>query len=65
MTPERGRADPQPLHQAAWPDMFANLQTAYAELAQAQFELQERVGVIQEARDLFQQVIASMSEALF
>jgi PAS domain S-box-containing protein len=65
MTPERGRADPQPLHQAAWPDMFANLQTAYAELAQAQFDLQERVGVIQEARDLFQQVIASMSEALF
>jgi PAS domain S-box-containing protein len=65
MTAERRRGAAQELHRAAWPDMFANLQTAYAELAQAQFELQERVGVIQETRDLFQQVIASMSEALF
>jgi PAS domain S-box-containing protein len=65
MAPEGRRGDALHLHRAAWPDMFANLQTAYAELAQAQFELQERVGVIQETRDLFQQVIASMSEALF
>ena len=27
------------LHEAAWPDMFANLQSAYAELTNAQFEL--------------------------
>jgi PAS domain S-box-containing protein len=45
--------------------MFANLQSAYAELAQAQFELQTRTAEIAETRDLFARVIASMSEALF
>ncbi|MBK6797336.1 MAG: hypothetical protein IPG76_11255 [Acidobacteria bacterium] len=53
------------LHEAAWPDMFANLQSAYAELTNAQFELERRTAEIAETRDLFQQVISSMSEALF
>ncbi|MEK7832064.1 MAG: hypothetical protein AAB401_13300, partial [Acidobacteriota bacterium] len=51
------------LHEAAWPDMFANLQSAYAELTNAQFELERRTAEISETRDLFQQVISSMSEA--
>jgi len=53
------------LHEAAWPDMFANLQSAYAELTNAQFELERRTAEISETRDLFQQVISSMTEALF
>jgi PAS domain S-box-containing protein len=53
------------LHEAAWPDMFANLQSAYAELTNAQYELERRTAEIAETRDLFQQVISSMTEALF
>ncbi len=53
------------LHEAAWPDMFANLQSAYSELTNAQFELERRTAEIAETRDLFQQVVSSMSEALF
>jgi PAS domain S-box-containing protein len=53
------------LHEAAWPDLFANLQSAYAELTSAQFELERRTAEIAETRDLFQQVISSMTEALF
>ncbi|HKE02973.1 MAG TPA: PAS domain S-box protein, partial [Blastocatellia bacterium] len=53
------------LHEAAWPDMFANLQSAYAELTNAQFELERRTAEIAETRDLFQQVVSSMTEALF
>ncbi len=55
---------PKRLHEAAWPDMLANLQTAYAELAHAKFEIELRAGEIEETRDLFQRVIESMSEAL-
>jgi PAS domain S-box-containing protein len=57
--------DSRRLHQLAWPDMFANLQSAYAELTNAQFELERRASEVAETRDLFQQVISSMSEALF
>ena len=59
--------DPTPrrLHDAAWPDLFENLQTAYGELSRAQFELERRTGEIDEARGLFERVIQSMSEALF
>jgi PAS domain S-box-containing protein len=57
--------DARRLHEAAWPDMFANLQSAYAELTNAQFELERRTAEIAETRDLFQQVISSMTEALF
>lgn len=53
------------LHEAAWPDMFANLQSAYAELSNTQFELERRTAEIAETRDVFQQVVSSMSEALF
>ncbi len=53
------------LHEAAWPDMFANLQSAYAELTSAQFELERRTAEISETRDLFEHVVSSMSEALF
>jgi len=59
------RSHPPGLHEAAWPDMFANLQSAYAELAEAQFELEQRAAEINEARELFQQVVESMSEMLF
>lgn len=63
-TPDR-EEEARRLHEAAWPDMFANLQSAYAELTNAQFELERRTAEIAETRDLFQQVISSMSEALF
>lgn len=53
------------MQDAAWPDMFANLQSAYAELTNAQFELERRTVEIAETRDLFQQVVSSMTEALF
>jgi PAS domain S-box-containing protein len=52
-------------HDAAWPDMFANLQTAYAELTRAQFELERRLAENEAERDLFLQVMTSMSEAVF
>ena len=51
--------------EAAWPDMFANLHSAYAELTNAQFELERRSSEIAETRDLVQQIVTSMSEALF
>jgi PAS domain S-box-containing protein len=53
------------LREAAWPDMFANLQSAYAELTSTQFELERRAAEIAETRDLFQQVVSSMTEAVF
>ncbi|MDX1520772.1 MAG: ATP-binding protein [Anaerolineae bacterium] len=53
------------LHEAAWPDMFANLQTAYAELTETKVELERRVVEIDDIRDLFERVVESMSEALF
>src|SRR5262249_47371187 len=55
----------QRLHEAFWPDMFADLLTAYTDLNQAQDELKRRAAEVEKRRDLFQQVIASMSEALF
>jgi PAS domain S-box-containing protein len=57
--------DPRRMQEAAWPDMFANLQSAYAELTNAQFELERRAAEIAETRDLVQQIVSSMSEALF
>ena len=68
MPEDRGAPSPLPgvgLQQAAWPDMFANLQSAYAELTRAQFELEQRAGEVDHARDLFQRVVESMSEGLF
>ncbi len=56
---------PSSLHEAAWPDMFANLQSAYAELTHTESKLERRAAELEEARDLFQQVIESMSESLF
>jgi PAS domain S-box-containing protein len=53
------------VREAAWPDMFANLQSAYAELTNTQFELERRAAEIAETRDLFQQVVSSMTEAVF
>ena len=53
------------LREAAWPDMFANLQSAYAELTSTQFELERRAAEIAETRDLFQQVVSLMTEAVF
>lgn len=58
------RRDARRLHEAAWPDMFANLQAAYASLTQTQFELEHRATELEAARDLFQLVIESLSEAL-
>lgn len=59
----RPRADQ--LHEAAWPDMYENLQAAYAELSRAQLELERRAREIDEGRGLFERVIQSMSDALF
>ena len=52
-------------HETTWPDMFVNLQTAYTELIRAQFELERRGAEIAAERDLFLEVIESMSEAWF
>src|SRR4051794_41177386 len=54
---------PQEGYEAAWADMFASLQTAYADLTRAQFELERRTAEIEAGRDLFLEVIESMSEA--
>jgi PAS domain S-box-containing protein len=51
--------------EAAWPDLFANLQAAYAQVIDAQFELERRAAELEDSRDLLGQIIASMSEALF
>jgi PAS domain-containing protein len=59
------RSAQQPSHEAAWPDMFVNLQTAYTELTRAQFELERQAAEIEAERDLFLEVIESMSEAWF
>src|SRR5215475_7245719 len=53
------------LQEAAWPDMFANLQGAYAELVSTRFELERSSEQVAETRDLYQQMIASTSEAFF
>lgn len=50
---------------AAWPDLFANLQAAYAKVIDTQFEMERRAAELEDSRDLLRQVIASMSEALF
>ena len=50
-------------HETTWPDMFINLQTAYSELTRAQFELERRGAEIEAERDLFLEVIESMSDA--
>jgi chemotaxis family two-component system sensor kinase Cph1 len=65
MESTRRRSLTQPAYEAAWPDMFASLQTAYAELTRAQFELERRAADIEAGRDLFLEVLESMSEAWF
>jgi PAS domain S-box-containing protein len=65
MTAPSPSPNSQRLHEAAWPEMVVNLQTAYAELTQAQHELERRAAEVEEARDFLQQVLESMSEALF
>lgn len=54
-----------PLVEAAWPDMFANLQSTYAELTETRVELEQRVIEINNIGDLFERIIESISEALF
>jgi len=49
----------------AWPDMFVNLQTAYAELTQTQFDLEQHAQELAEARDLFAQTLTTLTEGLF
>jgi PAS domain S-box-containing protein len=53
------------LHEAAWPDMLTNLHVAYTELTRTQHELEQRIGEVNETRELFERVIESMAEALF
>ncbi|MBO0861825.1 MAG: PAS domain S-box protein [Chloracidobacterium sp.] len=53
------------LQEAAWPDMLANLQGAYAELVNTRFELERSSEQVAETRDLYQQIVASTSEAFF
>ena len=56
---------PTPLHEAAWPRLFEDLQTAYAELTRAQQELQSHAGALAEANDLVDRVLESMADAVF
>lgn len=51
--------------EAAWPDLLANLQAAYADLVNTRFDLERRAAELQESHDLLREVIAVMSEALF
>src|SRR5215468_12197812 len=53
------------LQEAAWPDMLANLQGAYAELVNTRYELERSSEQVAETRDLYQQIVASTSEAFF
>jgi PAS domain S-box-containing protein len=55
----------QRFHETAWPEMFVNLQSAYTELTREQFELERRGAEVEAERDLFLEVIESMSEAWF
>jgi PAS domain S-box-containing protein len=55
----------QRFHETAWPEMFVNLQSAYTELTREQFELERRGAAVEAERDLFLEVIESMSEAWF
>ena len=65
MEHEAQQSSLQRFHESAWPDMFVNLQTAYSELTRTQFELERQAAEIETARDLFLQVIESMSEGWF
>jgi PAS domain-containing protein len=47
------------------PDIFVNLRKAYAELTNAQNELERRALEIVESNDLLQQILSTMSDALF
>jgi len=49
----------------AWPDMFVNLQSAYAELTQTQLDLERRAVELAHARDLFDQTLETLTEGLF
>jgi PAS domain S-box-containing protein len=53
------------LHEAAWPDMLNSLHVAYSELTRTQLEIERRMHENNEAREFFERVIESMSEALF
>jgi PAS domain S-box-containing protein len=53
------------LHEDERADMFVNLQSAYADLTRANFELRRQLAEVEAQRDLFMQVLESMSEALF
>jgi PAS domain S-box-containing protein len=65
-TETNGREDDvRQAREAAWPDMYANLHSAYSELTNTQIELERRAAEIAETRDLFQQVVSSMTEAVF
>jgi hypothetical protein len=45
--------------------MLSSLHVAYGDLARTQIELERRMAEIDQTRELFERVIASMSEALF
>jgi PAS domain S-box-containing protein len=49
----------------AWRDLFDSLQTAYAELTEEHLASRRRTAEVEETRDRFEQVIESMSDALF
>lgn len=66
MTQDAGsRLSPSKAIEAAWPDLLANLQAAYADLVNTRFDLERRAAELQESHDLMREVIAAMSEALF
>lgn len=59
------KAKPLRYHEGYPADVFVNLQAAYADLTRANLTLRQRLAEVEAGRDLFLQVIESMSEALF
>lgn len=53
------------LQRAAWPDLFASLQEAYANLNATELALERQRQELAAARDLFASVVETISEALF
>jgi PAS domain S-box-containing protein len=53
------------LQRAAWPDLFASLQAAYANLNETELALERQRQELAAARDLFVSVVETISDALF
>src|SRR5262245_23011264 len=58
-------SDLQPLQEGDWQEVVANLKSAYDEAVNTRQEVEDRTAQIAEARDLYQRIVSSMSEAFF